>query len=182
MTVKSLFAIVLGLVVSYSCIAEVQRGSSGWTIVDSFIVPEGASGLAFDGTDLYCGIYGVDGGRIYRINPNSGAVTPVFVGYQEDAFGLTYDGEHLWTTDHQGSSSTPAFAMKLDWNGDVIEPEQGLIAIGSGGPFAQASARALLENTELSAHEIVEKGLDIAADICIYTNHNRTLEVLSTND
>ena len=100
MTVKSLFAIVLGLVVSYSCIAEVQRGSSGWTIVDSFIVPEGASGLAFDGTDLYCGIYGVDGGRIYRINPNSGAVTPVFVGYQEDAFGLTYDGEYLWTTDH----------------------------------------------------------------------------------
>ena len=66
--------------------------------------------------------------------------------------------------------------------GDVIEPEQGLIAIGSGGPFAQASARALLENTDLSAHEIVEKGLDIAADICIYTNHNRTLEVLSKND
>ncbi|KKL10062.1 hypothetical protein LCGC14_2559590, partial [marine sediment metagenome] len=61
-----------------------------------------------------------------------------------------------------------------------IEPEQGLIAIGSGGPFAQASARALLENTELSAHEIVDKGLDIAADICIYTNHNRTVEVLST--
>ena len=70
-------------------------------------------------------------------------------------------------------------SLIITGNGDVIEPEQGLIAIGSGGPFAQASARALLENTELSAHEIVEKGLDIAADICIYTNHNRTIEVLS---
>jgi ATP-dependent HslUV protease subunit HslV len=56
------------------------------------------------------------------------------------------------------------------------------IGIVSDGTFAQASARALLENTDLSAHEIVEKGLDIAADICIYTNHNRTLEVLSKND
>ena len=73
-------------------------------------------------------------------------------------------------------------SLIITGNGDVIEPEQGLIAIGSGGPFAQASARALLENTDLSAHEIVEKGLDIAADICIYTNHNRTLEVLSKND
>src|SRR6056297_3541548 len=73
-------------------------------------------------------------------------------------------------------------SLIITGNGDVIEPEKGIIAIGSGGPFAQASARALLENTDLSAHEIVEKGLDIAADICIYTNHNRTLEVLSKND
>src|SRR6056297_237601 len=63
-------------------------------------------------------------------------------------------------------------------NGDVIEPEDNLIAIGSGGPFAQAAARALLDNTELEARDIVEKGLGIAGDICIYTNHNRTIEQL----
>ncbi len=92
-----------------------------WTIVDSYTIPEGASGLAFDGTDLYCGIYGADGGRVYRINRDSGIVTPLFVGEHGDAFGLTYDGEYLWTTDHPGSSSIPAVAMKLDWNGDVLE-------------------------------------------------------------
>jgi len=63
-------------------------------------------------------------------------------------------------------------------NGDVIEPENNLIAIGSGGPFAQSAARALLDNTELGARDIVEKGLGIAADICIYTNHNRVIEEL----
>lgn len=63
-------------------------------------------------------------------------------------------------------------------NGDVIEPEHGLIAIGSGGPFAQAAATALLNHTELGAREIVTKSLDIAADICIYTNHNQTIEEL----
>ena len=62
---------------------------------------------------------------------------------------------------------------------DVIEPEDNLIAIGSGGPFAQAAARALLDNTELDARDIVEKGLGIAGDICIYTNHNRTIEELT---
>ncbi|MEN8261141.1 MAG: HslU--HslV peptidase proteolytic subunit, partial [Pseudomonadota bacterium] len=55
---------------------------------------------------------------------------------------------------------------------------QDLIAIGSGGPFAQSAARALVENTELGAREIVEKSLAIAADICIYTNHNLTIEEL----
>ena len=63
-------------------------------------------------------------------------------------------------------------------SGDVIEPEQNLIAIGSGGPYAQAAARALLDHTELSALEIVERSLGIAADICIYTNHNRSIEEL----
>jgi ATP-dependent HslUV protease subunit HslV len=60
----------------------------------------------------------------------------------------------------------------------VIEPEHGLMAIGSGGPFAQSAAIALMENTDLSAKEIVEKGLNIAADICIYTNRNLTIETL----
>ena len=61
-------------------------------------------------------------------------------------------------------------------NGDVIEPEDGIMAIGSGGPFAQSAARALLANTELSAGEIVEKSLEIAAEVCVYTNQNRTIE------
>jgi len=69
-------------------------------------------------------------------------------------------------------------SLIITGNGDVIEPEQSLIAIGSGGPYAQAAARALLENTEMSAREIVEKSLHIAADICIYTNHQLTIEVL----
>ena len=63
-------------------------------------------------------------------------------------------------------------------NGDVIEPEGGLIAIGSGGPYAQAAARALMNETDLSAREVVEKSLDIAAEICIYTNHHTTIETL----
>jgi len=69
-------------------------------------------------------------------------------------------------------------SLVISGNGDVIEPEDNMIAIGSGGPFAQAAARALLDNTELDARTIVEKGLGIAADICIYTNHNRTIEQL----
>jgi ATP-dependent HslUV protease subunit HslV len=64
-------------------------------------------------------------------------------------------------------------------NGDVIQPEDDLIAIGSGGPFAQSAARALLENTELSARDITEKALTIAGDVCVYTNHNFTIEELS---
>ena len=72
-------------------------------------------------------------------------------------------------------------SLIISGNGDVIEPEHGLIAIGSGGPFAQAAATALLQNTDLSASEIVEKGLNIAADICIYTNHNLTIETLDYN-
>lgn len=66
----------------------------------------------------------------------------------------------------------------ISGNGDVIEPEHDLVAIGSGGPFAQAAARALIENTELDARSIVERSLNIAADICIYTNRNLLIEVL----
>jgi len=62
--------------------------------------------------------------------------------------------------------------------GDVLEPEHGIIAIGSGGPYAQAAARALLENSSLSPREIVDKSLAIAGDICIYTNQQRSIEVL----
>ena len=69
-------------------------------------------------------------------------------------------------------------SLIISGNGDVIEPENSIMAIGSGGSFASSAARALLENTELSAREIVEKGLNIAADICIYTNRSLTIEEL----
>jgi ATP-dependent HslUV protease subunit HslV len=69
-------------------------------------------------------------------------------------------------------------SLVISGNGDVIEPENNLIAIGSGGSFAQAAAMALLDNTELSARDVVEKGLGIAANICIYTNEQRTIEQL----
>ncbi|UCE88529.1 MAG: ATP-dependent protease subunit HslV [Pseudomonadota bacterium] len=78
----------------------------------------------------------------------------------------------LAVADHDSS-------LIISGNGDVIEPEQGLIAIGSGGPFAQAAARALLENTELDAHAITERALNLAADICIYTTRNLVFEELS---
>ncbi len=130
-----------------------------------------------------------------------------FAGGTADAFTL-FERFEAQLEKHQGNLTRAAVELAKDWrtdralrrleallavadktasliitgNGDVIEPEQGLIAIGSGGPFAQSAARALLENTDLNARDIVDKGLDIAADICIYTNHNRTLEVLSAND
>lgn len=67
----------------------------------------------------------------------------------------------------------------ISGNGDVIEPETGIAAIGSGGPYAQAAAQALYENTELSARDIVEKAMEIASSICIYTNKNITIEELN---
>ena len=69
--------------------------------------------------------------------------------------------------------------LMVSGTGDVIEPESGIIAIGSGGPYARAAARALADNTDLGAVEIVEKALGIAADICIYTNHRHTIESLA---
>lgn len=126
-----------------------------------------------------------------------------FAGGTADAFTLFERFESKLEM-HQGHLVRAAVDMAKDWrtdralrkleallavadhtssliitgNGDVIEPEQDLIAIGSGGPFAQAASTALLENTDLSAQEIVEKGLKIAGDICVYTNHNQTIEVL----
>ena len=73
-------------------------------------------------------------------------------------------------------------SLIISGNGDVIEPENSIMAIGSGGTFASSAAIALLENTELSAREIVEKGLNIAADVCIYTNRNLTIEELTTEE
>lgn len=70
-------------------------------------------------------------------------------------------------------------SLLVSGTGDVIEPDDELIAIGSGGPFAQAAAKAMLDNTDLDAETIVSKALDIAAQICIYTNNNHTIEVIS---
>ena len=132
-----------------------------------------------------------------------GRVLAGFAGGTADAFTLfeRFEGK---LEKHSGHLTRSAVELAKDWrtdrmlrrleallvvadgsasliisgNGDVIEPENDLMAIGSGGSFAQAAARALLENTELEAREIVEKGLHIAADICVYTNGNLTVEEL----
>jgi ATP-dependent HslUV protease subunit HslV len=69
-------------------------------------------------------------------------------------------------------------SLIITGNGDVLEPEYGIVAIGSGGPYAQAAARALLEHTALSATEIVKQALSIAGELCIYTNQNHVIESL----
>lgn len=128
-----------------------------------------------------------------------------FAGGTADAFTL-FERFEAKLEKHQGNLTRSALELAKDWrtdrmmrrleallavadsetsliitgNGDVIEPENSLMAIGSGGPFAQSAATALIENTDLSAREIVEKGLNIAADICIYTNHNLTIETLDS--
>jgi ATP-dependent HslUV protease subunit HslV len=127
-----------------------------------------------------------------------------FAGGTADAFTL-FERFEAQLEKHQGQLVRAAVELAKDWrtdralrkleallavadkdasliitgNGDVIEPENGIMAIGSGGPFAQSAAQALVDNTELSAKEIVEKSLSIAADICIYTNHQRTIEEIS---
>lgn len=139
--------------------------------------------------------------RLYRDQVIAG-----FAGGTADAFTL-FERFEAKLEKHQGHLVRAAVELAKDWrtdralrrleallavadkdasliitgNGDVIEPEDSLIAIGSGGPFAQASARALLDNTDLSARDIVEKGLNIAADICVFTNHSRTIEELKSS-
>jgi|TARA_R110000782_G_scaffold135149_3_gene227568 ATP-dependent HslUV protease subunit HslV len=129
-----------------------------------------------------------------------------FAGGTADAFTL-FERFEAQLEKHQGNLVRAAVELAKDWrtdralrrleallavankdasliitgNGDVIEPEEGLIAIGSGGPFAQSAATALLRHTDLSAREIVESSLSIAGEICIYTNHNQTIEELDAN-
>ena len=71
--------------------------------------------------------------------------------------------------------------LMISGTGDVIEPEGGLVAIGSGGPYAEAAGRALQQNTDMDPETIADRALNIAADICIYTNHNLTIEVLESS-
>ena len=124
LTVSALCAIGvfvgLGLSPTYGETGHGEERGIDWTIVQTYSIPEGASGLAYDGVYLYCGIYGVNGDQVYQIDPATGAYTLYFSGVQEDAYGLTYDGTYLWTTDHPGSSSTPAVAMQLDSDGSLI--------------------------------------------------------------
>ena len=72
-------------------------------------------------------------------------------------------------------------SLVITGNGDVMETEDGILAIGSGGFFAQSAAKALYENTDMGARDIVEKSLAIAADVCVYTNDNRVIEELPAN-
>ena len=126
-----------------------------------------------------------------------------FAGGTADAFTL-FERFELKLEKHQGNLLRSAVELAKDWrsdralrkleamlavadrdcsliitgNGDVLEPEQGIVAIGSGGAFAQSAARALIENTELAPVDVVRKSLEIAGDLCIYTNRNFTLETL----
>jgi len=93
------------------------QGSRDWTIVATYPIPESASGLAYDGTNLYCGIYGSNGDEVYEIDPDTGSYSLLFSGPQDDAYGLTYDGTYFWTTHHP---STNAAALQLDRNGNLI--------------------------------------------------------------
>lgn len=132
-----------------------------------------------------------------------GKVLVGFAGSTADAFSLL-DRFEAKLEKHQGHLTRAAVELAKDWrsdrmlrkleamlitadkdqtlvitgNGDVLDPENGIAAIGSGGSFAQSAATALLENTELSPRDIVEKSLKIAGDICIYTNHSRVIEVI----
>ena len=127
-----------------------------------------------------------------------------FAGGTADAFTL-FERFEQKLEQHNGNLTRAAVELAKDWrtdrmlrrleallavankessliitgNGDVIQPEDDLIAIGSGGPYAQSAARALLDNTDLSAKEIVKSGLKIAGDICVYTNHTTTIEELN---
>ena len=126
-----------------------------------------------------------------------------FAGATADAFTL-FERFEAKLDKHQGHLVRSAIELTKDWrtdrvlrrleamlavadkeasliitgNGDVLEPEQGIVAIGSGGAFAQAAARALLDHTTMTPAEIVKRSLEIAGDICIYTNHNHIVETL----
>jgi ATP-dependent HslUV protease subunit HslV len=136
--------------------------------------------------------------RLYRDQVLAG-----FAGATADAFTL-FERFEAKLEKHQGHLTRAAIDLTRDWrtdrvlrrleamlavadrttsliisgNGDVLEPEHGIIAIGSGGAYAQAAARALVQHTELSPEEIVKKSLEIAGDLCIYTNQNHTIETL----
>ena len=137
--------------------------------------------------------------RLYKDHVLAG-----FAGATADAFTL-FERIEAKLEKHSGHLVRSAFELSKDWRtdrilrrleallvavdekhslllsgtGDVIEPDDGILAIGSGGPYAQAAAMALLRNTELGAEEIARQALGIAADICIYTNSNITIEILN---
>ena len=139
--------------------------------------------------------------KVHRLH--SGKVLAGFAGGTADAFTLLERFEAKLQA-HQGNLERAAVALAKEWrtdralrkleamlavadatasfiitgNGDVLEPEQGIVAIGSGGAYAHSAAKALLAHTELSAPEIVKKSLEIAGELCIYTNMHHTIETL----
>ena len=134
----------------------------------------------------------------------SGQILAGFAGGTADAFTL-FERFEAKLDKHQGNLLRSAVELAKDWrtdrmlrrleamlavadldnsliitgNGDVLEPEQGIVAIGSGGAYAQAAARGLIENTDLTPEEVVKKSLTIAGDLCIYTNQSHVIEVLN---
>ena len=162
--------------------ALVALGGDGQVTLGSIVIKQGARKVR----------------RLY-----DGKVLAGFAGGTADAFTL-FERFEAKLDKHSGNLMRSAVELAKDWrtdrmlrrleamlavadrehslvitgNGDVLEPEEGLIAIGSGGAYAQAAARALLENTELDPGTIVRKALAIAGDICIYTNQHHTVETL----
>jgi ATP-dependent HslUV protease subunit HslV len=162
--------------------SKVAMGGDGQVTLGSVVVKAGARKVR----------------RIYNERILAG-----FAGGTADAFTL-FERFEAKLDKHQGNLLRSAVELAKDWrsdralrrleamlavadrdnsliitgNGDVLEPEQGILAIGSGGVYAQSAARALIENTDLEPAAIVRKSLDIAGDLCIYTNHNYTIETL----
>ena len=162
--------------------AQVALGGDGQVTLGNVVIKQGARKVR----------------RLYQDRVIAG-----FAGGTADAFTL-FERFEAKLEKHSGNLLRAAVELAKDWrtdrmlrrleamlavadrehslgitgNGDVLEPEHGLIAIGSGGAYAQAAARALLENTEIDAETIVRKALAIAGDICIYTNQHHSVETL----
>ena len=179
------------------CIRDRYRGTTILSVRRGDKVVIGGDGQVSMGNTIMKG----NARKVRRLYHNK--VIAGFAGGTADAFAL-FERFEAQLEKYQGHLTRAAVELAKDWrtdrslrrleallavadskcslvitgNGDVIEPENSLIAIGSGGPFAQSAATALLENTELDAEAIVRKGLTIAGDICVYTNHNHTIESL----
>jgi ATP-dependent HslUV protease subunit HslV len=169
-------------IVSARCGARVAMGGDGQVTLGNIVVKQSARKVR----------------RLYHDRILAG-----FAGATADAFTL-FERFEAKLEKHQGHLLRSAVELAKDWrtdrilrrleamlavadkeasliltgNGDVLEPENGLIAIGSGGPYAQAAAKALLDNTDFSPADIVKKSLTIAGDLCIYTNQSHTIEVI----
>jgi ATP-dependent HslUV protease subunit HslV len=162
--------------------AKVAMGGDGQVTLGNIIVKQGAK-------------------KVRRLHHDR--ILAGFAGATADAFTL-FERFDAKLDKHQGNLMRSAVELAKDWRtdrilrrleamlavadretsliitgtGDVLEPELGLISIGSGGPYAHAAARALLDNTDLPPFELVKKALEIAGDLCIYTNQNHTIETI----
>ena len=176
---------------------EQYRGTTILSVRRDDIVVLGGDGQVSFGNTVMKG----NARKIRRLHNDE--VIAGFAGGTADAFTL-FERFESKLEQHRGNLTRAAVELAKDWrtdrmlrrleallavtnrdasliitgNGDVIQPEDDLIAIGSGGPYAQSAARALLDNTELDAKEIVAEGLKIAGNICVYTNQNHAIEVL----